>query len=176
VSVSASEAPALTGGDVYVLGGANSAGQAAMHLAEYAARVTLVVRATSLEQLVLRGREDGASETVQADALFVMIGARSNTAWLPEGVARSSRGFILTGADAEGDAAWPCARSPLALETSMPGVFAAGDVRQGSMSRVASAVGEGSIAIKLVHELFAAQQPEPEPARLAAELDGKARR
>jgi thioredoxin reductase (NADPH) len=87
-----------------------------------------------------------------------MIGALPNTGWLPDAVARSDRGFVLTGADAAADPAWPCDRSPLALETSMPGVFAAGDVRHGSMSRVASAVGEGSIAIKLVHELFAGEQ------------------
>ena len=190
---SASEAPALTGNEVFVLGGANSAGQAALHLAEYARQVTMVVRAASLEaamsdylvrqieaapnievrlgtevvggggeswleHLVLRQRADGAEEAVRADALFVMIGAQPNTDWLPDGLVRVESGFILTGADVESDGSWPCERSPLALETSMPGVFAAGDVRQGSMTRVASAVGEGSIAIKLVHELFAAER------------------
>ena len=111
-----------------------------------------------LEHLVLRQRADGAEEAVRADALFVMIGAQPNTDWLPDGLVRVESGFILTGADVESDGSWPCERSPLALETSMPGVFAAGDVRQGSMTRVASAVGEGSIAIKLVHELFAAER------------------
>jgi thioredoxin reductase (NADPH) len=189
----ASEAPTTVDEDVYVVGGANSAGQAALHLAEYARRVTLVVRAGSLDKamshylvrqiegtpnievrigtevvggsggtdgwldnLVLRSGADGATETVKADELFLMIGARPNTDWLPAELARGDGGFIRTGADLDGD--WPLeGRSPFSLETSMPGVFAAGDVRQGSMSRVASAVGEGSIAIKLVHELFAVE-------------------
>ncbi|HEY8083680.1 MAG TPA: FAD-dependent oxidoreductase [Solirubrobacterales bacterium] len=192
----ASEAPAMAGKDVYVLGGANSAGQAALHLAEYADRVTLVVRAESLdagmshyltrqvegatniearlgtevvggeggdwlERLVLRRRADGATETVEADALFLMIGARPNTSWLPTECAREDGGFVHTGADVENDGSWPLERSPFSLETSMPGVFAAGDVRHGSMNRVASAVGEGSIAIRLVHDLFAAEQFHP---------------
>jgi len=189
----ASEAPAMADEDVYVLGGANSAGQAALHLAEYARRVTLVARADSLdaamshylvrqvegapnvevrlgtevvggsgddwlEHLVLRRRADGTTETVPADALFLMIGARPNTDWLPEELARGDGGFIRTGAEVESDGSWPLERSPLPLETSLPGVFAAGDVRHGSMNRVASAVGEGSIAIRLVHELFEAEQ------------------
>jgi thioredoxin reductase (NADPH) len=186
----ASEAPAMSGKEVYVLGGANSAGQAALHLADYADRVTLVARAESLdarmshylarqvegapnvevrlgaevvggggegrlEHLVLQKGTDGETETVRADALFLMIGAHPNTDWLPEELARGDGGFVLTGADIEDDESWPLQRSPFSLETSMPGVFAAGDVRQGSMSRVTSAVGEGSIAIKLIHELFA---------------------
>ncbi len=189
----ASEAPAMAGEAVYVLGGANSAGQAALHLAEYAERVTLAVRAESLdkgmshylvrqvegapnievrlgtevvggggdgrlEHLVLRRREDGAEEAVGADALFLMIGARPNTDWLPAELARGDGGFVRTGADVEDDESWPLERSPLSLETSMPGVFAAGDVRHGSMNRVTTAVGEGSVAIRLVHELFAAEQ------------------
>jgi thioredoxin reductase (NADPH) len=190
---SASEVPALASRDAYVLGGANSAGQAALHIAEYARRVTMVVRADSLEaamshylvrqietasnielrlgtevvggggngwleHLVLRRRSDGATETVHADALFLMIGAHPNTEWLPPELARGPGGFIRTGADVERDSSWPLERSPFALETSMPGVFAAGDVRHGSMNRVASAVGEGSIAIRLVHELFTAER------------------
>jgi thioredoxin reductase (NADPH) len=186
----ASEAPAMAGKQVYVLGGANSAGQAALHLAEYAKQVTLVVRAGSLskgmshylvrqvegaanvevrlgtevvggagdgwlENLVLRHRDDETTETVDADALFLMIGARPNTDWLPAELTGDG-GYIRTGADAEAAGIWPLERSPFSLETRMPGVFAAGDVRHGSMNRVASAVGEGSIAIKLVHELFAA--------------------
>jgi thioredoxin reductase (NADPH) len=189
----ASEAPAMAGREVYVLGGANSAGQAALHLAEHARRVTLVLRADSLDakmshylarqvegaasievrlgtevvggggdgrlqSLVLRRRADGATETVGADALFLMIGARPNTDWLPAELARGDGGFVRTGADIESDGGWPLERRPLSLETSMPGVFAVGDVRHGSMNRVASAVGEGSIAIRLVHELFAAEQ------------------
>lgn len=193
----ASEAPTTVDEDIHVLGGANSAGQAALHLAEYARRVTLVVRADSLEKgmshylvrqieitpnvevrletevvgggagddgwldhLVLRSA-GGETETVPSEGLFLMIGARPNTDWLPEELARGEGGFIATGADAEAQDDWPLERSPLSLETSMPGVFAAGDVRHGSMNRVASAVGEGSIAIRLVHELLAAEQPRP---------------
>jgi thioredoxin reductase (NADPH) len=188
----ASEAPAMAGKDVYVLGGANSAGQAALHLAEYADRVTLVARGTSLEEgmshylvrqvaetptvevrlgtevvggtghqwlerLVLRRRADGATESVAADALFAMIGAHPNTDWLPGEITRRS-GFVCTGADAESAGDWPLERAPLLLETSMPGVFAAGDVRHGSMNRVASAVGEGSIVIKQVSDLVTADR------------------
>jgi thioredoxin reductase (NADPH) len=188
----ASEAPTSVDEELHVVGGANSAGQAALHLAEYARRVTLVVRADALdkgmshylvqqvedapnvevrlgtevvggsagkdgwlERLVLRSSADGETETVASDGLFLMIGARPNTDWLPSQCAREDGGFVHTGADLEDDGSWPLERSPLSLETSMPGVFAAGDVRHGSMNRVASAVGEGSIAIRLVHELFA---------------------
>ncbi len=192
----ASEAATTVDEDVYVVGGANSAGQAALHLAEYARRVTLVVRADSLakgmshylvtqvegtpnievlletevvggggdgegwlERLVLRSRADGASRTVEAQELFLMIGADPNTRWLPEELALGEGGFIRTGRELERDGAWGLEdRCPFSLETSMPGVFAAGDVREGSMNRVASAVGEGSIAIRLVHDLFAAEQ------------------
>jgi thioredoxin reductase (NADPH) len=186
----ASEAHGLKGLDVYVVGGANSAGQAALHLARFAQRVTLVVRAGSLDagmshylarqiqatpnvdvrvrtevvgggghdgwlrHLVLR-EAGGAEETVDAEGLFLMIGARPRTDWLPSEIARDSRGFILTGADLGDDAGWPLERNPFLLETSMPGVFAAGDVRHASVKRVASAVGEGSIAIQLVHQLVA---------------------
>lgn len=191
------EAPAVVGGDAFVVGGANSAGQAALHLADYARRVTLVVRAESLEagmshylveqverapnielrvgaeivggggggrleRLILRDR-GGATEAVQADALFVMIGARPNTDWLPAEIARDAGGYLLTGTDLS-DEVWTPARDPLTLETSMPGVFAAGDVRHGSMNRIASAVGEGSTAIRHVHDLLAsARVIEPDP-------------
>ena len=190
-----SEAPGLAGQDVYVLGGANAAGQAALYLARYARRVTLVVRAQSLEagmshylvrhveatpnlevrlraeivggggdgwleHLVLRDRAEGTEETVNADGLFLMIGARPHTEWLPAEVDRDARGFILTGTDLPGNA-WPLDRSPFLLETGMPGVLAAGDVRHGSVKRVASAVGEGSAAIQLLHRLFAADQLHP---------------
>ena len=192
----ASEAPAMAGRDVYVLGGANSAGQAALYLARYARRVTLVVRAESLaegmshylvrqveatpklqvrlrtevvggggdgrlEHLVLRDGADGSEETVDADALLLMIGARPHTDWLPPDVARDEQGFVLTGTDLRDDTAWPLDRSPFLLETSMPGVFAAGDVRHGSPNRVASAVGEGSVAIQLLHRLFAVDSLHP---------------
>ena len=186
----ASEAPAMVDRDVFVVGGANSAGQAALHLADYARRVTIVVRADSLavgmshylveqieaspnievrlgtevvggegeswlEKLELRDRDSGAVETVAAHALFLMIGARPNTGWLPAEVVRDDGGFLRTGADLAGASAWPLERAPFSLETSMPGVFAVGDVRDGSPNRVASAVGEGSIAVRLVHELLA---------------------
>jgi thioredoxin reductase (NADPH) len=191
----ASEAPTTAGEELHVVGGANSAGQAALHLAEHARRVTLVVRAAALdegmshylvqqvedapnvevrlgtevvgggagddgwlERLDLRRRADGETETVDSDGLFLMIGARPNTDWLPGECARDDSGFIHTGAGVD-NGSWTLERSPLSLETSMPGVFAAGDVRHGSMNRVASAVGEGSIAIRLVHELFEAEQP-----------------
>ncbi len=189
-----SEAPGLTGKDVYVVGGGNSAGQAALHLARYAGRVTVVVRAPSLEagmshylvkavdaapnvevrtgtsvvggggeghlqQLVLRGT-GGADVTVGADALFVLIGARPQTEWLPTEVERDEYGFLLTGDDVSA-ASWPLERRPLPLETSLPGILGAGDVRHASVKRVAAAVGEGSIAVQLVQRLFADGQLRP---------------
>ena len=181
----ASEAPALSGKVAYVVGGGNSAGQAVLHLARYARRVTLVVRAQSLQagmshyliqeiestpnldvrtctevvagngegrlqQLVLRDKGTGGQETIAADALFVLIGADPHTDWLPTEIARDPHGFLLTGEELSDDANWVRDRRPYSLETSMPGVFAAGDVRRSSVKRVASAVGEGSIAIRLV--------------------------
>jgi thioredoxin reductase (NADPH) len=192
----ASEAHGLKGLDVYVVGGANSAGQAALHLARYARRVTLVVRSQSLaagmshylvrqvestpnvdvrlgsevvggggdgswlDHLVLR-TGDGEGETVPAQGLFLMIGAWPRTDWLPPEIARDSRGFVLTGPDLGEDCGWPLERSPFLLETSMPGVFAAGDARHGAVKRVASAVGEGSIAIQLVHQLVVTDRLAP---------------
>jgi thioredoxin reductase (NADPH) len=191
-----SEAPGMADSDVYVLGGANSAAQAALYLARYARRVTLVVRAQALgagmshylvrqveatpklevrlgtqivggggdgwlEHLVLRNRAQGSDETVHADGLFLMIGARPHTGWLPPEIDRDSRGFVLTGSDLRAGGAWPLDRSPFLLETSMPAVFAAGDVRHGSVKRVASAVGEGSVAIQLLHRLFVADRLHP---------------
>ncbi len=199
-----SEAPAMVGRDAYVVGGGNSAGQAALHLADYARRVTLVVRAESLsagmshylvreleaapnaevragtevvegggegrlEYLELRDADTGERRTVAADGLFVLIGARPRTEWLPAEIARDQHGFLLTGADLRADHRWPLERRPSLLETSMPGVFASGDVRHGSVKRVASAVGEGSIAIQLIHSLLAADQPKAsQPAKEAA--------
>lgn len=189
---SAAEAPGIAGEEAYVLGGANSAGQAALHLARFARRVTIVVRAGSLEagmshylvreleatpnidvrlgtnvvggggdgwlrHLTLRDIASGEEETVPAAGLFLMIGAHPHTDWLPAEVSRDQRGFILTGADVS-DSAWPLERSPFTLETSMPSVFAAGDARHGSVKRVASAVGEGSMAIQFLDGLFAAEQ------------------
>ncbi|HEU0286631.1 MAG TPA: FAD-dependent oxidoreductase [Nocardioidaceae bacterium] len=184
---STSEAPGMSGGDVYVVGGANSAGQAALHLARYARQVTLVVRAKSLEagmshylirqiqatprlrvrlgtevvggagdgwleRLVLRDRASGREESVDAMGLFLMIGAHPHTDWLPDGIERDPGGFVLTGLDLD-KTRWPAERDPLLLETSLPRVFAAGDVRHGSVKRVASAVGEGSVAIQMLHRL-----------------------
>jgi thioredoxin reductase (NADPH) len=112
-----------------------------------------------LEAITLRHRANGATETVPTSALFVMIGAEPKTDWLPDCVERDDYGFILTGRDlvrgGKPPTGWPLARSPLLLETSVPGVFAAGDVRYRSVKRVASAVGEGAIAIQLVHEYLA---------------------
>ncbi|MFN8185623.1 MAG: FAD-dependent oxidoreductase [Gaiellales bacterium] len=185
----AAEAPALEGKEAFVVGGGNSAGQAALHLARYARRVTLLVRASSLEagmshylvraveaspkivvrtgttvaggggdgrlqQLVLRDGPTGGDETVPADALFVLIGARPQTEWLPVELAREPHGFLLTGDEIPAHL-WPLSRRPFSLEASMPGVLAAGDVRNGSVMRVASAVGEGAIAVRLVHRLLA---------------------
>jgi thioredoxin reductase (NADPH) len=191
------EARAMAGKHVFVVGAANSAGQAALHLAKYARRVTMLVRGPSLaekmsaylvkeiqaadlidvrphtelvngagdrrlESLTVRHSVTGRTETLQAGALFVLIGATPHTGWLPDSVARDERGFILTGRDAltvETRHRWPLDRPPLPLETSLPGVFAVGDVRHRSTKRVASAVGEGAVAIQLVHDYFDATSP-----------------
>ena len=184
---SGSDVHRMSGQDVYVLGGANSAGQEALHLARYARRVTLVVRGTPgmshylvrqlaatpnveirlgteivggggdgwLTHLVLRDRASGAETSVAADGLYLSIGARPHTEWLPAEIARDDRGFVLTGADVPRDT-WPLERDPLPLETSLPRVLAVGDARHGSVKRVASAVGAGSIAIQVVHRLLEA--------------------
>ncbi len=116
----------------------------------------------SLERLTLRDRASGGTEEVPAAALFVMIGAEPRTAWLPDSVGREEEGFILTGRNLQRagklPADWPFERPPLLLETSIPGVFAAGDVRHRSIKRVASAVGEGATAIQLVHEFLRGEQ------------------
>jgi thioredoxin reductase (NADPH) len=187
------EAQAMKGQEVYVVGGANSAGQAAMHLSKYASRVTLLVRGRSLstsmsdylineieaaenievrfntrvmngggegklERLVLNNSASGLTETVPAAALFVLIGAEPRTDWLPKEIERDRRGYVVTGPDllrgGRPPQGWSLGRSPLPMETSMPGVFAVGDVRYGSVKRVASAVGAGAIAIQSVHEHF----------------------
>ena len=186
----ASEAPGLAGKNVYVVGGGNSAGQAAIHLARYARKVTLAVRARSLadgmshylvravaaapnievrtrtavvggggaghlEELILQRGLGEERSTVAADALFVLIGARPQTGWLPAEIARDEHGFLFTGDDLTGNE-WPLERRPLSLETSMPRIFAAGDVRHGSVKRVAAAVGEGSVTVQLLQQLLAA--------------------
>jgi thioredoxin reductase (NADPH) len=192
----ATEAPACAGQDVHVVGGANSAGQAAMFLSRHARRVTLLVRADGLERsmssyLIRQIRDTpniqvrphtqvveaaggehlerirlcdtraGTVEEVPASYLFVFIGAAPCTDWLDGVIQRDSRGFLLTGPDLLLDgkrpAGWPLDRDPYYLEGSVPGIFAAGDVRANSVKRVASAVGEGAMAIQLVHRYLEVQ-------------------
>jgi thioredoxin reductase (NADPH) len=115
-----------------------------------------------LEQLTLRDNRSGTTQTVPAAALFVLIGANPRTGWLRRTIECDQHGYVLTGRDlgaAQPPTSWPLARPPLFLETSLPGVFAAGDVRHRSVKRVASAVGEGAIAIQLAHEYLAGQPP-----------------
>jgi thioredoxin reductase (NADPH) len=189
-----SEAQAMQGHDVYVAGAGNSAGQAALHLAQYAASVTILVRGETLtksmsaylvkhiqatpnitvrlrtevidghgrdhlEGLTLRDNAGGKLQVVPAAALFVMIGGSPRTEWLPDTIERNEGGYILTGRELIRDGrpprGWPIEREPLLLETSVPGVFAAGDVRYRSIKRVASAVGEGAAVVRLVHEYLA---------------------
>jgi thioredoxin reductase (NADPH) len=170
---------------VVVIGGANSAGQAAVYFSGYAARVTMLVRGASLEKSMshylieqiaaqpnievrtgssavaaesrdgrlrcLRVKGSGGEESLDADACFVFIGASPRTDWLEGVLARDERGFILAGRDAQVNG-WPLQREPYVLESTVPGVFVAGDVRARSIKRVASAVGEGSMAVSLIHE------------------------
>jgi thioredoxin reductase (NADPH) len=182
------------GADVYVVGGANSAGQAALNLARYAKRVTMVVRALKLEEGMSRylverilsaanidvryGSEvvgvsgdghlesltvattdgSGVAEELPASWLFVFIGASPRTDWLGPGVVRDDKGFVVTGQELlspKYGERWSLPRAPFVLETSVPGVFAAGDVRLDSMKRVASAVGEGAMSVYLVHRYLA---------------------
>jgi thioredoxin reductase (NADPH) len=178
----ASEARAMQNQDVFIVGAGNAAGQAALHLAKHARTVTMLDRGDSLaksmssylvraiestpnvvvrhrtevvggagdgslERITLADRANGSLEELSANALFVVIGGDPQTQWLPDEIARDAQGYIITGRD---------------LETSMPGVFAAGDVRQGSIKRVASAVGEGATVVRLVHEYL----QEVEPQRL----------
>jgi thioredoxin reductase (NADPH) len=123
-----------------------------------------------LEQLMLRDRDSGQTEQVPAAGLFILIGAQPFTGWLPEAIKRDPWGFILTGPDTGQD--WPLQRPPFLLETTAPGVFAVGDVRHGSMKRVASAVGDGSTAIRLIHDYLALAPPIPEGHENAATSQG----
>ncbi|MGH3099572.1 MAG: FAD-dependent oxidoreductase, partial [Thermoleophilia bacterium] len=191
--VNAGEASQCQGDEVYVVGAANSAGQAALNLSRFAKRVVLVVRAGTLtdtmsrylveritsasniavryrsqvvsgrgdghlEALTLADRDTGVTEEVPSSWLFVFIGASPRTEWLGPEVVRDDKGFVVTGQDLLGPAwvrRWPLTRAPYVLETSVPGVFAAGDVRLDSMKRVASAVGEGAMSVYLVHRYLA---------------------
>jgi thioredoxin reductase (NADPH) len=181
------ESAAQAGRDVFVVGGGNSAGQAAVHLARYAASVTLLVRGGGLDMsgylrnqiarsdnirfrynveiertegtrrlqaLHLRHTETGLAERLPASAVFVLIGAGPKTDWLDKIVQRDDKGYILTGRhvdrEAPGAVAWPEDREPLQLETSLPGVFAVGDVRGRSPRGVAAAVADGAIAVRMI--------------------------
>ena len=187
------EDQAMQGQQVFVVGAGNSAGQAAVHLAKYAAQVTMLVRGASLaasmsdyliqeiqnveniavrlhtqvidgwgegrlQGLVLADRQSGATERVAATGLFLLIGAEPYTAWLPTAIQRDEQGYILTGQDVvrkgQLPKEWTLDRAPRLLETSIPGVFAIGDVRHRSVKRVASAVGEGSIVVSLIHPVL----------------------
>jgi thioredoxin reductase (NADPH) len=182
------EARSCANQHVVVIGGANSAGQAAVYFSQYADRVTMLVRGAELERSMshylieqigslpnvdvltgtaavaaegedgrlrrLRLRGPGGDSTLELDACFVFIGASPRTDWLEGVVARDAHGFILAGPEV-GANGWPLKRDPYPLETSVPGVFVAGDVRSRSIKRVASAVGEGSMAVSLIHEYLA---------------------
>ena len=177
--------------DVFVVGGANSAGQAAMYFSKYARRVVILVRGSSLsvsmsqylidqlkqtpniqiefnstvveahgkdhlEAISIHCAPTNQTNQVPANALFIMIGAAPNTSWLADVVERDERGFILSGSDLMRDGkrpkGWQLDRDPGLLETSVPGIFVVGDVRHGSVKRVASGVGEGSVAVSFVHQ------------------------
>ncbi len=187
-----SEARACQDEKVFIIGGANSAGQAAMHFSKYANKVTMLVRGESLEKSMskylidqiratsnievkvhsqveeamgeerlesLRIRNSSGESVEAASSLFIFIGAAPKTDWLPPNVLRDPHGFVLCGSDLKVDgklpAFWKEEREPYLLETSTPGIFAAGDARHGSVKRVASAVGEGSIAVQFIHQYLA---------------------
>jgi thioredoxin reductase (NADPH) len=183
----ATEGPSCAGQEVYIIGGANSAGQAAVYFSKHAKRVHMLVRGPSLEatmssylidqidgidnievhtctqvvsckgsehleRVTLTNSATGDSREVDTEWMFVFIGAAPRTDWLPGDLLRDDRGFLLTGPDLHGKpTGWALEREPYHLETSMPGVFAAGDVRAESVKRVASAVGDGAMAVTLVH-------------------------
>jgi thioredoxin reductase (NADPH) len=186
------EAVSCKGEDVFVVGGANSAGQAALHFAKFALKVTMLVRGDGLSATMSKYLIDEIERTsnvvveprtqvleamgeqrleglklsgpqgeyqVPATSIFVFIGAAPGTGWLPPSILRDDKGFLLAGPDLSTDGklpeSWREEREPFLLESSVPGVFVAGDVRHGSVKRVASAVGEGSIAVQFVHQYLA---------------------
>jgi thioredoxin reductase (NADPH) len=186
------EAAACKGEEVFVVGGANSAGQAALHFAKFASKVTILVRGEGLaasmskylideiertSNIVLKPRTKvleavgeerleairlqgpQGESLVPATSVFVFIGAEPGVEWLPASIERDSKGFVLAGPDLRADGklpeSWREKREPFLLETSVPGVFVAGDLRHGSVKRVASAVGEGSIAVQFAHQYLA---------------------
>ncbi|MGA7570220.1 MAG: FAD-dependent oxidoreductase [Candidatus Aquilonibacter sp.] len=188
--VAPDEARYVQGNDIYIIGGGNSAGQAAVNFANFANSVTILVRGDSLagsmshylieqlktkanvrvqsnsevvgahgddnlEAISIADRKSNETVTAPAHAAFILIGADAETSWLPETIARDARGYIVTGHDARQDGRWPLTRDPYLLETSVPGIFAAGDVRANSIKRVAAGVGEGSMAIAFVHQYLA---------------------
>ena len=193
------EAQSSVGQEVLIVGGANSAGQAALHFAQYARRVTMLIRADALGKRMSRYLVDridaapnivvrtgvevrgvaggvrlqevtigdvgsGKTETIPAHGLFIFIGAQPHTEWLRDTIARDSKGFVLSGRElmaGESGPSWPLERDPFPLETSTPGVFVAGDVRRGSVKRVASAVGEGAMAVQLIHEYLVDTTGDP---------------
>jgi thioredoxin reductase (NADPH) len=192
------EALNTRGRDIFLIGGGNSVGQAAMFFANYARTVTLLVRGPSLtssmshyliaqleskpnikievlsqvvgvegtdhvEAIVIEDRKSGERRRQPTDSLFVFIGADAETSWLPPAVICDQRGYVCTGRDvtdlvAQQNGSWPLERDPYLLETSVPGIFAVGDVRHGSIKRVASGVGEGSMAIAFVHQYLGERQ------------------
>ncbi len=187
---SQTEASTCAEEQVYIVGGANSAGQAAMHFASYASEVRMLVRAESLAKSMsrylidqieatpnivvetgtevagfggdghlecLRVKTPAGEESRSANSLFIFIGAAPKTGWLPPEIAVDRKGFVLAGPDLKTQTAanWPLKRDPYLLETSVPGIFVAGDVRYSSVKRCASAVGDGSIAIQFVHQYLA---------------------
>jgi thioredoxin reductase (NADPH) len=202
---SRTEGPSTSGHDIFLIGGGNSAGQAAMFFADYARSVTLLVRGPSLaatmshyliqqlatksnihvetgsqvaalegedhlESILIEHRATGERSRKEAEAVFAFIGADAETGWLPVDLCKDERGYVCTGRDvmdivARNDARWPLERDPYLLETNVPGVFAVGDVRHGSIKRVASGVGEGSMAIAFVHQYLAEQREVPTEER-----------
>jgi thioredoxin reductase (NADPH) len=193
----ASEAISCKGETVYVVGGANSAGQAAMHFSKFAAKVIILVRGgslastmshylieqiektpnievrthtsvtevhgeTRLSEITIKRAVTAETETLPANSLFIFIGAQPRTEWLNGLVKRDERGFVLSGPEllenGKRPADWPLDRDPGLLETNVPGIFVVGDVRHGSVKRVASGVGEGAVVVQFIHQYLAKVQ------------------